>query len=134
MAICLACREKICSELSADSTQRINAFVEERFDFEMRFHESQEWPENDIDRWLSNCVITKQPKESCTDYQIAGICFGDQLLIDGTPLMISADAIEQMQRLMSKKTRDRLGEMVEDFFGMPSEFVDSPNDCAPVIW
>lgn len=134
MAICLDCREKITEELSKDSIQRINAFVEERFDMEMRYEASQSWDGQDIKQWLDKCILLKTPAEECKDYQIAAVCRGKLMSIDVLPIMISGAATEEMQKLMSKKTRDRLGEMVDDFFGMPSEFADGPESFSPTIW
>ena len=53
--------------------------------------------------------------------------------IDFFPMMISGLAAEEIQKLMSKQTRDRLGDMVQDFFGMPSEFADGPS-TSPLIF
>ncbi len=134
MAMCADCRQGISQELSQDSLMRINAFVEERFDVEARYEASLAWPGNEIDRWLDSCIITKKPAAECRNFQIAGLCRGKHLSIDMLPIMISHEAIEEMQKLMSKKTRDRLGDMVQDYFGMPSEFADGPGSYSPVLF
>lgn len=134
MAICLDCREKISEELSEESTMRINAFVEERFDVEMRYEQARQWSGEDIDKWLEQCALLKTPAAKCKEYQIAAVCRGKLMSIDVLPILISSAATEEMQKLMSKKTRDRLGQMMEDFFGMPSEFADGPESFAPTIW
>lgn len=133
MAMCEDCRDKIEEGLSKESTMRIGAFVEERLDFEMRYQATQQWPDNEVENWLEQCAFLKTPKAECRDYQIAGICRGDQMSIDLFPIMISGAAAEEIQKLMSKQTRDRLGDMVQDFFGMPSEFADSPR-TSPLIF
>lgn len=134
MAICTACRERLAGELSRESMMRITAFVEERFDYQMRYEEAQKWPSDEIERWLDHCVITKLPSQECPDYQIAGLCCGDSMSIDLLPFMLSNQAVEAIQKLMSRTTRDRLGDMMQDFFGMPSEFADDPNRCSPMLW
>jgi hypothetical protein len=133
MAMCSDCRMAISEELSQDSLMRINAFVEERFDMEARYEKTLAWPGKDIELWLDRCIFTKKPAGECPNYQIAGLCRGRHLSIDLLPIMISDDAIEEMQKLMSKKTRERLGEMVQDFFGMPSEFIDGPEKYSPFL-
>lgn len=132
MAMCEDCRAKIESELSEDSMMRVRAYVEERFDLEFRYKATQHWPEQEIGRWLDRCIFSKTPSSECRDYQLAALCRGDQLSIDIFPIMVSSTVSEEMQKLMSKKTRDRLGDMVEEFFGMPSEFADGPS--APLIF
>ena len=134
MAICEDCRDKISEELSKDSMMRINAFVEERCDWEQRFEDSQDWDPEDLEQWLGNCVLLKTPASECKEYQIAAVCRGGLMSIDLLPILISGAASEEMQKLMSKKTRDRLGEMVEDFFGMPSEFADGPSSYSPTVF
>jgi hypothetical protein len=134
MAMCMTCREKIAEELSEDSRMRINAYVEERLDVEMRHTETQQWPDDQLDLWLERCALTKRPLAECRTYQIAGACVGPLLSIDMLPIMISDQAGEEMQKLMSKKTRDRLGDMVNDYFGMPPEFADEPQGCSPLLW
>lgn len=134
MAMCMDCRGAISQDLSVESSQRLQAFVEERFDMEARYEQAIEWPEHDIDRWLDQCVITKEPRAQHRNYQIVGICRGDQMSIDMLPMLISHAAAEEMQKLLSKKTRDRLGQMIDDFFGMPPEFADNPDSYSPLLW
>ena len=101
---------------------------------ETRFEQTGEWPEHDIDRWLDQCVITKEPRVKHRNYQIVGVCRGDQMSINMLPILISHTAAEEMQKLLSKKTRDRLGQMIDDFFGMPPEFADNPDSYSPLLW
>lgn len=134
MAICLECRSKISEELSKDSMMRIQAYVEERLDFDARYEETTKWEGSQIERWLDHCALLKIPAAECKAYQIAAICKGNMMSIDMLPMMISGAATEEMQKLMSKKTRDRLGDMVQDFFGQPSEFADGPESYSPMVW
>ena len=113
---------------------RINAFVEERFDAELRHRATQEWSGDELHKWLEHCALLKTPAAECREYQIAAVCHGKLMSIDLLPIMISGEAAGQMQKLMSKKTRDRLGDMIQDFFGMPSEFADGPDQYSPMIW
>ncbi|MFK7736554.1 MAG: hypothetical protein AB8B50_11015 [Pirellulaceae bacterium] len=134
MAICMDCRSKIAEELSEDSMKRMQAFVEERFDMDLRYETTSQWDASELDRWTSECVFLKTPLEECKNFQVAAMCKGNMMSIDILPLMISEAATEEMQKLMSKKTRERLGEMVQDFFGQPSEFADGPESYSPMIW
>lgn len=134
MAICMDCRNKISEDLSKESSQRISAFLEERFDFEMRFEDTKKWGGDEIEKWLDRCILLKTPKQECRNFQIAAICRGGLMSIDLLPIMISEEASREMQKLMSKKTRDRLGDMVDEFFGQPSEFADGPESFSPMIW
>lgn len=131
-AMCLPCREKMCSELSKESTQRIQAYTEERVVLEDRLAMVGEDDWDDLDKWLGKCLITKEPREGCNEYQVVAACFGDQMIIGPTPYMISGTASREVSKLLSKKTRDRMGDFMNTHFGMPPEFADNPN--APMMF
>ena len=40
--------------------------------------------------------------------------------------MISDTAVREMEKLLSKKTRERMDDFVDEYFGMPPEFKDLP--------
>ena len=126
LAVCLACREKISGELSELSRQRIQAFLEERVVWEDRIELLNE-EGDDASSWIDRCVINKTLRAECNEYQIVGFCRGDQLALGPLPIMISGHAIEQINRLLSKSTRDRMEDFTDSHFGMPSEFRDLPN-------
>lgn len=130
LAICLHCRSSISDDMSELSRQRITAFLEERVVWEDRLDLLNE-ENSDPSVWFDNCVITKTPKIECSEYQIVGLCRGDQLALGPLPILVSGGAIEQINRLISKPTRDRMDDFRDTHFGMPSEFRDLPN--APFI-
>ena len=134
MAMCLDCREQIAEELSEESMQKMKMFTDERFDPHMRLEQAGEWDPDCVERWIDHCALNKTPKSECREYQLLGFCIGNQMAVDILPLMVSGKAIEEMQRMLSKKTRERLGQVIDDYFGMPPEFADNPNSFSPVIF
>ncbi len=126
MAMCDDCHTRIASELSKESSQRIQAYVEERVDLEERLREALLWDESKLSEWIGRCTLLKIPLEDCREYQITARCRGKLMSLDFLPLMISGEASREMQKLLSKKSRDRLGDLVEEHFGMPGEFADGP--------
>ena len=126
LAVCMNCRSKISGELSELSRQRIQAYLEERIVWENRLELLNEESE-DVASWVDHCVITKTSLEECSEYQIMGFCRGDQIALGPLPIMISGEAIEQINRLLSRGTRDRMEDFTDSHFGMPSEFRDLPN-------
>lgn len=133
LAMCEPCRENFSKELSKDSLQRINAHIEERVDLEQRYEDTLEFPSANISPWIQQCLLSKTQRFDCKQYQIIAMCQGSQMRLDIFPIMISNLAAEELQKLMSKKTRDRHEEMVQEFFGMPSEFADGPTS-SPLIF
>lgn len=131
-AMCLLCRQKLSSELSKESTQRIEAYIEERVVIEDRIAMAADDDWDDLDKWLGKCMITKESREDCNEYQIVAACFGDQMMIGPTPYLISGTASRDVSKLLSKKTRDRMGDFMNTHFGMPPEFAEDPN--APLIF
>ena len=123
-AICVACCQSMESDLSEDSLRRIRAYIEERVDFEDRYEELME-SDGTIDAWIDQCVITKIPRAEAEEFQIVAYAQGSLLIPASAPFMISGQAMEDVQKLLSKKTRDRLDDFSGDFLGLPSEFKQS---------
>jgi hypothetical protein len=134
MAMCLTCRNNLTEELSKESQMRLNAFVEEHLDLEARFERSKEWGDESIDPWLERCVISKTHRSECREYSLTGFCLGNKISLDMGPMLVSRSVAEHCQKLVSKKSRDRFGEFINDHFGMPPEFVDSPDSYTPVMF
>lgn len=134
MAMCLACRGKIGEELSRESMQKMKIFTEERFDQAMRAELTSQWDPSNIEPWIDHCALNKTPRSECRDYQLLAFCVGDRMVVDVLPLMVSGKAIEEMQRMLSKQTRERLGQVIDDYFGMPPEFADNPTSYSPALF
>ena len=130
-AMCFDCREKLCSELSRESLQRIEAHFEERVVLEDRVDLMMRESAEDVGQWIDACLVTKQKRADCQEYQIMAACKGNRLALGPTPFMISGAAAEEVSKLLSKQTRERLGDFTETHFGMPPEFCDSPQ---PVLF
>lgn len=133
LAVCETCHENFSKELSKDSLLRINAHIEERVDFEQRYEHTLEFSSADISSWTQQCLLSKTPRTECKKYQIIAMCQGSQMRLDIFPVMISDLAANELQKLMSKKTRERHEELVQEFFGMPSEFADSPTGSSLIF-
>ncbi len=139
-AMCVNCQSEVSAEMSEESMRNVQAFFEQ-IDFERRMEKL--WPclaavddsQSDsraIEPWIDRCVVTGSSRESCRGYQIVGLCSGNRMELSHLPLMLSSDAVEQIVKLMSKATRDRLDEFMGDKFGMPPEFCESP-DFLPLL-
>ena len=131
-ALCLDCDDDLRSEISKDSLEKINHFFSEHVDLERRAARINAGQQpRSIESWLNACVVTKENFTDCHEKQIFAVCQGDQLALP-TSMMLSGTAISMVMPLLSKKTRDWIGDFTGTNFGMPPEFCDQP-DVFPVL-
>lgn len=149
-AMCVACQEGMCSELSQESLQAIQEYYQQ-VDFDARvdrlrnhlaattdpsdvaaaFQDSAVL-DVDVSPWLDSCLVTGKPRSECHGHQVIALCQGQRLELSVVPIMISNEAIEGLLKVISKKTRDRLDDFMGENFGMPPEFCEQP-DMFPVL-
>ncbi|MBL68709.1 MAG: hypothetical protein CMO74_09735 [Verrucomicrobiales bacterium] len=130
-ALCLPCRERMMEELSEESIQRINAYMDQ-FDMEARNEKMLEERGTDVSAWLSHCFITGRPVDGADERHIYAFCDGPDLVFSGLPMAIIGDVSEEMNELLSQKTRDRLDGFVDEQFGLPPE-LRKPIKDSPVF-
>ena len=133
-AMCMACQLELSSELSHESTAAIQKFFS-GVDFHARVERLRPHVSNveqDLAPWLDECLITGKKRSECRTYQIVCQCDGNSMQVGVTPFMLSDDAVAQATEVLSKQTRDRMGDFMGDHFGMPPEFCETP-DFFPVL-
>ena len=125
-AICHECRDEIREDLSEESMLRIQSHFEERLDWDERVKDLTSGERNDIETWISKCILTKRQRKDCRIYSIGGELQGTSLLLTDTPFMLCDEAIGELAELLSKQTRDRLDDFRDQIVGMPPEFERNP--------
>lgn len=127
-AICLSCQQRLEAELSQQSIKLIAHYFDEHVDWpQLRGHrELSSCKEVAAVSGLSRCLITGKQASECKEYHILTACFGENLL--ESPCLIGDEAVESIQKLVSRKTRDRLDGFVEEFLGLPPA-VRNPLPC-----
>ena len=120
-AICSVCYEKMKEGLSAESMANLSQYMLQNTDFEAMSARIDEHPD-DPEKWLSHCMIKGVPKEEMTEFQM-GACFkGDRLVTNFMPpFMIGDLAMEEMNELLSKETKDEMDGFMDEHFGVPPE-------------
>jgi hypothetical protein len=120
-AICSTCYEKMKDGLSEESMTNLSAYMMTNTDFQAMQQRISENPE-DPEKWLSHCMIKGMPQEDLTEYQM-GACFkGDRLVTNFMPpFMIGNVAMEEMNELLSKETKDEMDGFMDENFGIPPE-------------
>lgn len=129
-AMCMGCVTKMRQELSQESLQRIQQYLEEKVNLYDRTkylegcHNPQEW--------LSHCIVTGKPMHALNEYQIYAYCDGNRLQFSGMPYMISGEAADEMANLLSVKTLGEINRFIDENFGLPPE-LKNPIKDQPVI-
>jgi hypothetical protein len=121
-AMCIHCTVAMQQALSEDSLAVIDNYLKSRVNLvERRKHLLNKYRTN-INGWLSTCLISGKPASESAEYQIYGHCDGGDLLFTYLPYMISADALEDLNDLISPETRDVLNDFIDNHFGLPPQY------------
>ncbi|OEK00097.1 hypothetical protein BFP97_00565 [Roseivirga sp. 4D4] len=120
-AVCSTCYENMKDQMSAESMANLSEYMMMNTDFGAMQLRIQEFPD-DPEKWLSHCMIKGTPKEEMTEFQM-GACFkGDRLVTNFMPpFMIGELAMEEMNNLLSKETKDEMDDFMGENFGIPPE-------------
>lgn len=124
-AMCMDCAEKMRKNLSDLSLARIGKYFEDHIEsFDIR-NTLIEKKFTTVDDYLSTCLINGSPIKTLNEYQIFAYCEGDKLLVSYFPYMISHEAIEDMQELLSAQTKDELDDFTKKHFDLPPEWKET---------
>ena len=118
--LCLRCHGSMMQELSAESLERIREHFVVNADMEARRERIAGSLDGSADPWLSHCVLTGKEIDPRGDYQIFGMCFGDQLMMGDLPHAISGAGVEQLMALLSEQTKGFLNDFTGRYFGAPT--------------
>ena len=105
----------------------VEQFFDEHVNMATRRQEMHEAHGMDHQPWIESCVICGEPKGKCTWRQMFAFCDGPDLLFtEFAPAMICGKEVERVYELLSKKTKERLGDFSNDICGSPADKVDFP--------
>lgn len=99
-ALCTECMKRLSSEMSGKSRAKIEAY------FRANRNDTTHL-EYDVEERLGNCMITNKSVQTSKEYQIAGFFHKNKMIVSKDfPYAIGEDAINEIQDLISEKTRD----------------------------
>ncbi len=104
-AMCVDCIEEMHKEMSKKSLKRIEMYFKLYVDFDKREKDLIEDCFDDVEPWISNCVITDTHISELEEYQIAAFCTNDDIIFTHLPFLLGEYALEEIQNLLSKKTK-----------------------------
>jgi len=121
-ALCLECIQRLSSEMSKESTSKIEKY------FKANAKPLSLSELIDLKTRTETCMITKEKLNKSKEYQIAAFFQKDLMMIsERFPFAISSVAIEEIQNLISKKTRD-FSDKFKDLIIPPQERDKIPKD------
>ncbi len=116
-ALCNKCQENMRQELSEESLKSIGMYYKLYVDFEKRYNKLIEKnPPDNLNDWISHCIITGKPISEQEEYTIGAQIYNNELIFSGLPFALGAKALEEMQELLSKKTKDFLDGFQKEIF------------------
>jgi hypothetical protein len=121
-AMCLGCTEVMRNALSMDSLKVIEDYLGSRVNLVERRKRLLAQSGKNIQAWLSHCLISGTPMKDSVEYQIYAHCDGGDLLFTYLPYMISSDAVQDLDSLISSETKDVLGDFIDNHFGLPPQY------------
>ena len=125
-AMCDNCREGMGEEISLESMMNLGNYFMENVDMHERYETLIAQFDNSIKPWVEKCLFTEKQRGECESYQICALCEGSKLIVSFLPFMVSSGAAEEMQELMSKKTRESFDGFIRDVLNPPVDFKDIP--------
>ncbi len=118
-ALCIKCHQKLQEDFSTESRDRLGEYLDERVDPRFRDEELRSISGRHIAPWISHCIATGEPASQLRDYQLLGCCAGPHLMLSFFPCLISGQAVQAMQQLISEQTRNTMNNFIERYFGVP---------------
>ncbi len=125
-AVCLDCHAEMRSSFSEESLVRIDAYFNRHVNLAKRRAQLLKTEGLNLERWVSSCVINGTPVEAMNEYQMLCQCDGKNLLFAYLPYTLGGEAMDELMQLLSNKTLDQLDGFVEQYFGLPPEFRETP--------
>jgi hypothetical protein len=120
-AICSNCYEEMKKGLSQESMTNLSAYMMTNTDFASLQQRMSEHPD-DPEAWLTHCMIKGSAVSDLTEYQVGASFKGDRLVTNMMPpFMIGNVAMEEMNELLSKETKDEMDGFMDKNFGIPPE-------------
>jgi hypothetical protein len=122
-AMCFVCAEQMRNELSAESKQRIENYFKNNIDFQKR-HALLQPDRSTFPNWIKECMVSGESIKEAKEYSLYAHAFGKKLVYDIFPYAISGTAMEEVNELISEKTRDILDDFIRQHFSGPPEVAE----------
>lgn len=120
-AICMNCAQKTQNQLSRESLAKIQEYFASKTDLIERNEEMFDKEALDFEEWTDHCVLSGEKISDCDEFQVLVTCQGDQMEMGIFPYAISGKEAENVQELLSAKTKDELDDFMNTHLDLPPE-------------
>jgi len=120
-ALCLNCLDEMRHSLSNESKEKIDQYLLDKSDLAERRETLINDNRLDVNEWISNCFVNDEKAEELPEYQIMCQCQGKHMLFTYMPFMLSCNAAEEIQQLLSKQTKEELDRFYNENLNIPPE-------------
>jgi len=132
-AICMACYDKISTSLSPESGQTMIDYFNSHVDLLQRSIDLLNKKTPALNDWIGACVIKGTEMKDCAEFQVCCQCDGDKMLFNHLPIMLSEEALQEMNDLLSESTKEELDDFRDKFIGVPPEWRELMKSRSPVL-
>ena len=122
-AMCMTCAEALRNELSVESRQRMEAYFADHVNLENR--KSLLAPKKaPFKNWINRCLVRNTPIKGCLEYSLYAHGYGEKMVYDIFPYAISGVVMEDVNDLLSAKSRQVLDDFIGKHFSGPPEVAE----------
>jgi hypothetical protein len=132
-AICFECASNLKSEMSEESEVNIQTYMIDTGFYERSRDILQSEEIYRVEDFFKQCMIKGTPVERLDEFQVVGIFKGPRLSEVAFPLIIGYEAIEEMNELLSAKTKGELDQFLDDLTGLPPEWKEFFKHKKPLL-
>lgn len=125
-AMCDDCRTGMGEELSLESMMNLAQYFMKHGDLLERRKSLINQFDNSVKPWVEECLFTGKLRTDCESYQICATCEGRNLVVSFFPFMVSWDAIEEIQGLLSKQTKESFDKFTREVLNPPVDLEHIP--------
>jgi len=132
-AICMDCAAKMKGSMSEESIRNMENYFKNNSriqEYQQKIFEAEELS---VEDFLSACVVKGTSISELKEYQMIGVFQGDRLYHYSVPFIISSEATEEINELLSKKTKGEMDDFIDDFIGIPPDWREIIKSNKPVL-
>lgn len=130
--ICMPCALEMHKAMSEESLQKIQEYFNQ-VNLQERSDELWNKHGNNIEPWISKCIIKGTSSKNLEEFQICAQFIGDKLHFDLLPYMLGMDAANEVANLLSNKTLDEFDRFIDEHFGLPPDIREAIKTSPSVL-
>jgi hypothetical protein len=109
-------------QLSAESLERIDQYMA-KVDFGARTDYFFKHPSDDVQEYVSNCLVSGKAIDKEQEHQLYGYCRGNWMIYATMPYAISGEIMEEIQDLLSAETKQAMDDFMDQYL-IPDDLRD----------